>query len=65
MIKLFGKIRYELMEKNKTGKPAWPVGRYLKYAVDEIVLIVIGILIALKINNWNALRKTKLLNSNY
>jgi type II secretory pathway pseudopilin PulG len=46
MIKLFRKIRYELMEKNKTGK-------YLKYAIGEIVLVVIGILIALSINNWN------------
>jgi len=34
------------MEKNKTG-------RYLKYAIGEIVLVVIGILIALQINNWN------------
>ncbi len=38
------------MEKNKTGK-------YLKYAVGEIVLVVIGILIALQINNWNENRK--------
>ena len=41
------------MEKNKTGKPALPVGRYFKYAIGEIVLVVIGILIALQINNWN------------
>ena len=34
------------MEKNKTGK-------YFKYAIGEIVLVVIGILIALQINNWN------------
>ncbi len=34
------------MEKNKTGK-------YLKYAIGEIILVVIGILIALSINNWN------------
>ena len=34
------------MEKNKTGK-------YFKYAIGEIVLVVIGILIALSINNWN------------
>ena len=34
------------MEKNKTGK-------YLKYAIGEIVLVVVGILIALSINNWN------------
>jgi len=46
MIKFFRKIRYALMEKNKTGK-------YLKYAFGEIMLVVIGILIALQINNWN------------
>ena len=38
------------MEKNKTGK-------YLKYAIGEIILVVIGILIALQINNWNEARK--------
>jgi hypothetical protein len=37
------------MEQNKTG-------RYLKYAIGEIVLVVIGILIALSINNWNQQR---------
>jgi hypothetical protein len=36
----------------KTGKPAWPAGRYLKYAIGEIVLVVIGILIALQLNAW-------------
>ena len=40
------------MEKNKTGK-------YFKYAIGEIVLVVIGILIALSINNWNELRKDR------
>lgn len=40
------------MEKNKTGK-------YFKYAIGEIVLVVIGILIALSINNWNEKRKLK------
>ncbi len=38
------------MEKNKTGK-------YFKYAIGEIILVVIGILIALQINNWNENRK--------
>ena len=38
------------MEQNKTGK-------YLKYAIGEIALVVIGILIALQINNWNETRK--------
>ena len=41
------------MEKNKTGK-------YLKYAIGEIVLVVIGILIALSINNWNDERKMRI-----
>ncbi len=50
MIKFFRKIRYNLMEQNKTGK-------YFKYAIGEIVLVVIGILIALSINNWNQTRK--------
>ena len=38
------------METGKTGK-------YLKYAIGEIVLVVVGILIALQINNWNESRK--------
>ena len=52
MIQFFRKIRFNLMEKNKTGK-------YLKYAIGEIVLVVIGILIALQINNWNELNKER------
>ena len=45
------------MEKNKTGK-------YLKYAIGEIILVVIGILIALQINNWNEGQKNKALEKN-
>ena len=52
MIKFFRKIRQNLLVENKTGK-------YLKYAIGEIVLVVIGILIALQINNWNENRKTE------
>jgi len=52
MIKFFRKIRYDLMNQNKNTK-------YLKYAIGEIVLVVIGILIALSINNWNEERLTK------
>src|SRR5680860_868246 len=52
MIKFFRKIRYDLMEKNKTGK-------YLKYAIGEIILVVIGILIALQINNFNNDKKQR------
>ena len=58
MIKFFRKIRYDLMEKNKTGK-------YFKYAIGEIILVVIGILIALQINNWNEHRKTVSLAKSY
>jgi len=50
MIKFFRKIRQNLLMENKTGK-------YLKYAIGEIILVVIGILIALNINNWNENRK--------
>ncbi len=49
MIKLFRKIRMQLTFDNKSGK-------YIKYAIGEIVLVVIGILIALQINNWNNIR---------
>ena len=49
MIKFFRKIRRNLLSEGKTGK-------YLKYAIGEIVLVVIGILIALSINNWNQSR---------
>ena len=52
MIKFFRKIRYNLMEQNKTGK-------YFKYAIGEIILVVIGILIALSINNWNEAKKAR------
>ena len=46
MIKFFRKIRQNLISEGKTGK-------YFKYAIGEIILVVIGILIALQINNWN------------
>lgn len=46
MIKFFRRIRQGLLTANKFSK-------YLIYAVGEIVLVVIGILIALQINNWN------------
>jgi len=52
MIKFFRRIRQNLLMENKTGK-------YFKYAIGEIVLVVIGILIALSINNWNESRKQR------
>ena len=53
MIKFFRKIRFDLMEKNPPAGVAGKTGKYLKYAIGEIVLVVIGIMIALQINNWN------------
>lgn len=53
MINFFRKIRKKLLNQNMTGK-------YLKYAFGEIVLVVIGILIALQINTWNDFRKDRI-----
>jgi hypothetical protein len=50
---------------NKTGKPAGKAGRYLKYAIGEIILVVIGILIALQINNWNSNRVNTIESNNF
>ena len=59
MVKFFRHIRKSLLMENKPGKPAFAAGRYIKYAIGEIILVVIGILIALSINNWNEQRKYK------
>jgi len=54
MVKLFNNIRKKLIsEKPSVNRTA----NYLKYAIGEIVLVVIGILIALSINNWNESNK--------
>jgi len=50
MIKFFNKIRKQMLDENKTGE-------YLKYAIGEIVLVMIGILLALQVNNWNNQRQ--------
>ena len=52
MIKFFRKIRQKLLSDGKLSK-------YLFYAIGEIVLVVIGILIALQINNWNEHQKNR------
>ncbi|SKB67313.1 DUF6090 family protein [Maribacter arcticus] len=54
MIKFFRKIRQRLLTDNKFSK-------YVLYAIGEIVLVVIGILIALQINNWNEEQKNKVI----
>jgi len=50
MLKFFRKIRRNLLSEGKSGT-------YFKYALGEVFLVVIGILIALQINNWNENRK--------
>jgi len=52
MIKFFRKIRQKLLAENRFSK-------YLIYAIGEIILVVIGILIALQINEWNDEKKAK------
>lgn len=52
MLPFFRKIRYRLAKDNQFFK-------YFRYAVGEIILVVIGILIALYINNWNERRKER------
>ena len=47
MIRIFRKLRGDLMHEGKTRN-------YLLYAAGEILLVIIGIVIALQVNNWNA-----------
>lgn len=58
MISLFRKIRQKLLAQNR-------VTRYLVYALGEIALVMIGILLALQVNNWNEERKAKIKSYNY
>jgi hypothetical protein len=57
MIKFFRKIRQNIIKDLPAAKAGNKVSRYLFYAIGEIILVVIGILIALSINNWNENRK--------
>jgi hypothetical protein len=58
MIKFFRKIRQNLLSEGKTGK-------YLKYAIGEIILVMIGILLALQVNTWNESRKNLILEEEF
>ena len=49
MIKFFRRIRYDLMNQNKTTK-------YFKYAIGETILVMVGILLAIQVNSWNQKR---------
>ena len=52
MLRFFSKIRYQLATENRAAK-------YVRYAIGEILLVIIGILIALQINNQNETKKDK------
>ncbi len=52
MVKIFRNVRQKLAAENK-------VMAYMRYAIGEILLVVIGILIALQVNNWNENQKQK------
>jgi len=54
MINFFSKIRKKLADDNKPLK-------YMRYAIGEIVLVMVGILLALQVNNWNEGQKERLL----
>lgn len=58
MLKFFRKIRQNLLSEGKTTK-------YFKYAIGEIALVMIGILLALQVNNWNENRKKETLKDEY
>ncbi len=57
MIKIFRTIRQRMLTENLPDRQAGRFSRYFLYAIGEIVLVVIGILIAVNINDWNTDRK--------
>jgi hypothetical protein len=58
MLRFFRQIRQKLLTDNKFSK-------YLLYAIGEILLVMIGILLALQVNNWNEERKSRALEKKY
>ncbi len=65
MIKFFRKIRQRLLTGNPPAGRTGKFSKYVLYAIGEIILVVIGILIALQINNWNTRNKTRVVEIGY
>ena len=59
MIKFFRRFRQKLLSENLPSGQAGKFSKYMLYAIGEIILVIIGILIALSINNWNEKQKLK------
>jgi len=57
MLNFFRKIRQNKMNNSNTPRP---MGGYYKYALSEIALVTIGILLALQLNNWNDIQKDQI-----
>jgi hypothetical protein len=56
--RFFSKKRFQNMSNDKSGK-------YFIYAIGEIFLVMVGILLALQVNNWNEKRKDRRLEQKY
>jgi len=65
MLSFLRKTRLAIIDAVSIRIPVSPLGKYSIYAIGEIALVVIGILIALQINNWNQERKNKVLEREY
>ena len=53
MLTFLRKIRRSLIQSGSSQNPSSSASKYLLYAVGEIALVMIGILLALQVNNWN------------
>jgi len=58
MILFFRNTRQNLINRPAAGQAGKRLRHYLTYALGEIALVMIGILLALQVNNWNEGKKT-------